>query len=164
MDLESFLVCLEDSKNPMWRIRAQPIPRREDPALICPHSGQLETSLSHYASPSFMDIESLCPCVTGSPDHSFAVMGDHLPNRPDDRMTAQHGDGEAIWHNKSLRFVCFGPLWLAQPLNSDLLSEPEAQRTRLSMLTLTLQTCAEEKRVRVRQMWLRAASGRPKRT
>ena len=31
-------------------------------------------------------------------------------------------------------------------------------------LTLTLQTCAEEKRVRVRQMWLRAASGRPKRT
>ena len=31
-------------------------------------------------------------------------------------------------------------------------------------LTLTLQICAEEKRVSVRQMWLRAVSGRPKRT
>jgi hypothetical protein len=31
-------------------------------------------------------------------------------------------------------------------------------------LTLTLQTCTEEKRVRVRQMWLRTGSARSKRT
>ncbi len=32
------------------------------------------------------------------------------------------------------------------------------------ILTLTLQTCAEEKRVRVRLMWPSAGSGRSKRT
>ncbi|MGD8694509.1 MAG: hypothetical protein PVI74_11705 [Syntrophobacterales bacterium] len=34
----------------------------------------------------------------------------------------------------------------------------------LVLLTLALQTCAVEKRARVRQMWPRAVSGRSKRT
>ena len=41
--------------------------------------------------------------------------------------------------------------------------QPRILRSR-RILTLTLHTCAEAKRVRVRQMWPRADSGRSKRT
>jgi len=41
--------------------------------------------------------------------------------------------------------------------------QPRILRSR-RILTLTLHTCVEEKRVRVRQMWPRAGSGMSKRT
>jgi hypothetical protein len=43
-----------------------------------------------------MVIESLCPQVAGSPGHSFALNGDHLPSQPHDRMTMKRNEREKM--------------------------------------------------------------------